>query len=139
MQTVLEETNSMEDVQQFINTHPYSSEYVINADALQADGATVEAFKAYLNKKLLHDGVDKIEDGNRVVYGMHTSISQVAAEGLGFAASDIDFQPWFHRYFSQVTSYEPGSLPLDVQTYLVDCKTQGWDTTSDADNFFPKN
>lgn len=62
MQAVMEKTRATEDVRHFIDTHPYASEYFIDADALHADGATVEAFKTYLDRKLLNARVDRFED-----------------------------------------------------------------------------
>ena len=37
MQAVMEKTRATEDVRHFIDTHPYASEYFIDADALHAD------------------------------------------------------------------------------------------------------
>lgn len=62
MQAVMEKTRATKDVRHFIDTHPYASEYFIDADALHADGATVEAFKTYLDRKLLNARVDRFED-----------------------------------------------------------------------------
>lgn len=139
MHTVMERTTTAEDIQQFINTHPYADEFIIDEDALTADGASVEAFKAYLDRKLLHDGVEKIEDDNRVVYGMRTSISQVAMEGLGFNSDELEWQPWFRRYFSSVTSYEPGFGGEDIFQSLNEWDAQGWSRIHATDDFFPKN
>ena len=139
MQAVMEKTRATEDVRHFIDTHHYASEYFIDADALHADGATVEAFKTYLDRKLLNARVDRFEDDIHLFYGIQTENAQLAGESLGWNAVDLEYQPWFRRYFSSVISYEPGSSVEDVFHSLDEWDAKGWNHESDLDDFFPKN
>lgn len=122
----------------FLSAHPYASEFVVDEEALRADGASVAAFKAYLDDKLLHEGVDRLEEGARLFYGVRMRVAQEAAESLGWSAVDLEYQPWFDRYFSRVVAYEAHYAPQDVLRSLDMEKARGWVEIQDPDDFYPK-
>ena len=99
----------------------------------------MEAFKTYLDRKLLNARVDRFEDDIHLFYGIQTENAQLAGESLGWNAVDLEYQPWFRRYFSSVISYEPGSSVEDVFHSLDEWDAKGWNHESDLDDFFPKN
>ena len=138
MTAVMMDTRVTPRVDVFLSAHPYASEFVVDEAALRADGASVAAFKAYLDERLLHEGVDRLEEGARLFYGVRTRVAQRAAEMLGFASHDLEHQPWYGRYFSRAIAYEPHYAPQDVLRSVEEWDARGWSRVQEPDDFFPK-
>ena len=138
MTAVMMDTRVTPRVDVFLAAHPYASEFVVDEAALRADGASVAAFKAYLDDKLLHEGVDRLEEAGRLFYGVKTSVAQEAAESLGFSSHDLEHQPWYGRYFSRVVAYEPHYAPQDVLRSVEEWDARGWSRVQEPDDFHPK-
>lgn len=122
-----------------VQGYSYAQVFVLNPHEIVKDGATVEAFKRYLDSQLKNEGVDRFERELTVAYAMGPVDDQVAVNQLVAPASRLDYQPWFDRYFTKVVSYEPG-VPdgEDIREMHQKHWAQGWKHLVDHDTFFPK-
>lgn len=129
---------TMIDTVKTLGSYPFHVDYTLNTRAIEKDGASVEAFKKYLDRQLLRDGVDRFEQGDVIAYAMDSYDEQIVGDNLISPNAHLEFQPWFRRYFTKVISVEPEEpREEDALAQAEKHIAQGW-IHPDKDEFFPK-